>query len=138
MADTVSDLCPLTHDQSSCSRVLACVGDQGHWFHGRAFGRGHGKVTGRMNDGATCHGEWKQKGFLGFGQASVDCTDGTKVQVLYTYQDHWTGTATGRGQTNKGDLVEVRSGQNVLEYLDQKTGLKRRALPCESGLLYIS
>lgn len=91
-----------------------------------------------MNDGAVCKGKWTAQGFLGFGQASVDCDDGTKVQVLYTYQDHWTGTATGRGQTDKGAMVEIWSGQNVLEYLDRKTGAKRHALPCESGLLYIS
>lgn len=131
-------LCPLTSDQNSCSRVLACVGDQGRWFHGRAFGRGSGTVTGRMNDGTACEGSWTQRGFMGFGQATVSCEDGSEVGVLYTYQDEWTGTVTGRGQTADGEAVQVWSGQNVLEYFDNQTGVVPGTLPCDSGVLYIS
>ena len=32
--------CPMTADDANCVRVVACIGDEGVWFNGRAFGRG--------------------------------------------------------------------------------------------------
>ena len=34
--------CPMTADDSNCVRVVACIGDEGVWFNGRAFGQGYG------------------------------------------------------------------------------------------------
>ena len=38
--------CPMTADDSNCVRVVACIGDEGVWFNGRAFGRGEGTFSG--------------------------------------------------------------------------------------------
>lgn len=91
-----------------------------------------------MNDGTSCEGSWTERGFFGFGQGHVECEDGTKVDLLYTYQDRWTGTVTGRGMTNDGQQVQVWSGENILAYFDRQSGVKPGTLPCDSGVLYIS
>lgn len=130
-------LCPLTDGQASCSRVLACVGDQGRWFHGRAFGRGAGRVAGVMSDGVQCEGHWVSRNWAGLGQADVTCSDGAQISVIYTYQDAYSGTATGRGQSSTGEAVQIWSGENVLGYLDALTG-RMRVLPCAAGDLLIS
>lgn len=84
---TGATLCPLTDDNSNCTRVLACIGDQGRWFHGRSFGRGAGWLSGVTDDGATCTGTWVQQNAFGLGQADVTCSDGMTVTVYYYYQD---------------------------------------------------
>ncbi len=135
-ADDTS-LCPLTADQDNCVRILACIGDHGRWFHGRAFGRGSGDLIGEMSDGVTCTGDWTSRNPMGLGQADVACDDGTTGTVLYTYQDHWTGTTTGLGSLSNGSRIEAWSGLNVLDYLDSQTG-RARTLPCAAGDLLIS
>jgi hypothetical protein len=87
-------LCPLTDDGGNCVRILACIGDQGRWFHGRAFGRGEGALAGVISDGAQCTGDWTSSNALGAGQADVICDDGMTVRVIY-YQDAYTGSALG-------------------------------------------
>ncbi len=112
--------CETTDDQASCSRIVACIGVDGKWFNGRAFGRGAGGLDGQLSTGATCKGRWVERNALGLGQADVECDDGMTATVLYTYQDAYTGTAIGHGRSNQGDLVEVWSGQNVLAYLQNE------------------
>ncbi len=112
--------CETTNDQASCSRIVACIGDDGKWFNGRAFGRGAGVLEGQISNGATCKGRWVERNVLGLGQADVECDDGMTTTVLYTYQDAYTGTAIGNGRTNQGELVEVWSGQNVLAYFQNE------------------
>ncbi|MDO5633138.1 MAG: hypothetical protein Q4G22_15085 [Paracoccus sp. (in: a-proteobacteria)] len=131
-------LCPLRDDDASCTRVLACVGDQGRWFHGRSLGRGAGDVVGVMSDGVACTGRWTERGVMGFGQADVTCDDGTRVEVIFTYQDRYSGTATGRGLTEDGLAVQVWSGQNVLGYLHQTTGAPTGTLPCAGAPMLLS
>ncbi|MGP9803697.1 hypothetical protein [Paracoccus sp. NSM] len=130
LADDMPQLCPLRSDDSSCSRVVACLGDEGRWFHGRALGRGRGEVLGVTSDGAQCRGQWAERGLLGLGQASVTCQDGTEVGVLFTYQDRFSGTATGRGTTRDGTAVQVWAGQHVLSWLESETGRPLGLLPC--------
>lgn len=132
-----TELCPLTDDQDNCVRILACIGDHGRWFHGRALGRGEGTLFGEMSDGVTCTGTWTSRNPFGLGQADVTCDDGSEGTVIYTYQDHWTGTTTGQGGFTNGIGIEAWSGENVLDYLDSQTG-KVLALPCSSGDLLIS
>ena len=108
-------LCPLTDDQENCVRIIACLGDQGKWFQGRAFGRGMGALAGVFNDGTSCTGRWTNSNAAGVPQADFSCDDGMTVSVLYLHQDAYTGTAKGRGITNHGDLVEAWSGAHVLE-----------------------
>ena len=131
------DLCPMTGDSGNCVRILACVGDQGRWFQGRAFGRGQGAVAGVMSDGATCVGTWTSRNWMGAGQADVACDDGMEVTVLYTYQDEYTGTARGGGQANSGEWVQVWSGLNLLDYLHAQTG-QVLTLPCDFGNIPMS
>ncbi len=111
-----ADLCPMTDDQENCVRVIACIGEQGRWFHGRSFGRGEGTLAGVISDGVACSGTWTSQNAFGAGQADVFCDDGMNVSVLYFYQDSYTGTAKGRGMTNRGEIVEAWSGTHVLEY----------------------
>ena len=109
-------LCPMTDDQANCVRVLACIGDQGRWFHGRAFGRGEGMLAGVVNDGVLCQGTWTSRNAMGLGQADVVCDDGAAIRVIYFYQDEYSGTAIGRGESDRGDLVQSWSGEHVLDY----------------------
>lgn len=109
-------LCDLSDDQENCTRILACIGDQGRWFHGRSYGRGEGTLSGVVNDGVTCAGTWTSRNAFGLGQADVTCDDGMTVRVFYFYQDEYTGTATGRGLSNRQEKVEAWSGNNVLGY----------------------
>lgn len=131
-------LCPMTDDQSSCSRVLACIGDQGRWFHGRAFGRGEGTLAGVVNDGVTCQGTWTSRNAMGLGQADVVCDDGASIRVIYFYQDEYTGTAIGRGSSDKGDLVQSWSGEHVLEYFRNGEPTAEAVLKCGTHEIPIS
>ena len=130
--------CPLSDAQDNCVRILACVGQDGHYFHGRAFGRGTGTLAGVISNGATCTGNWKSRNALGFGQADVSCDDGMKVRVIYTYQEEYTGTAIGRGIANDGTFVKAWSGLHVFEYLQKETGLPNGVLLCGSQSIPIS
>lgn len=128
--------CPMTGDQSNCSRILACIGSD-RWFEGRGIGRGNGTLAGTMSDGTTCTGTWTARNWFGAGQADVICDDGMSVTVLYTYQDEWTGTAVGGGEANTGDWVQAWSGNNVLDYLEAETG-RIKSLPCSFGDIPVS
>ena len=125
--------CRLTDDSDNCNRVVACVGDQGRWFNGRAFGRGEGTFAGTINDGVTCDGTWMSRNWLGLGQADVTCSDGMSGRVYYTYQDPYTGTAIGKGRTTDGTVLQMWSGLNVLAYLRGDSGEPVANLPCPNG-----
>ncbi len=132
---TYAPACAATGDQAHCVRVLACIGMEGLWFNGRAFGQGAGSVAGLLSDGAGCAGRWKSRNALGLGQAVVTCDNGLEVTVLYYIQDDYTGTVLGSGRTNRGELVRAWSGTKVLEYLrdpDHPEGENRVFLPCGS------
>lgn len=122
--------CRLTDDRTSCTRVLACIGDQGRWFNGRAMGRGEGTLAGTISDGTICAGTWTERNIFGAGQADVACDDGMTVTVIYFYQEPYTGTAIGRGIASTGVGVKSWSGLHVLDYLKQETGLPHATLPC--------
>jgi hypothetical protein len=131
-------LCPMTDDQANCVRVLACIGDQGRWFHGRAFGRGEGTLAGVVNDGVVCQGTWTSRNAMGLGQADVVCEDGAKIGVLYFYQDEYTGTALGRGESDRGDLVQSWSGEHVLDYFRDGNPTADAVLKCGTHAIAIS
>jgi hypothetical protein len=78
-------LCPMTGDQENCVRILACLGEEGRWFHGRAFGRGEGTLAGVTDDGVACTGQWTSRNIVGLGQADVSCDDGATIRVIYYY-----------------------------------------------------
>lgn len=130
--------CSMTDDQANCNRVVACVGSDGLWFNGRAFGRGEGTFAGSLSDGTLCSGTWMSRNMLGIGQADVACEDGRRGRVFYTYQDSYTGTALGQGLMNTGESVKIWSGNNVLAYLRGDTGERIAILPCRGGDVLIS
>ena len=125
--------CPMTADDANCVRVVACIGDEGVWFNGRAFGRGEGTFSGTTSTGLMCEGTWMSRNAFGLGQADVMCEDGRKGRVFYTYQDEYTGTAVGQGAMHSGEKIKIWSGTNVLEYLRGDTGERIAYLPCDGG-----
>lgn len=124
------ELCPTRADRANCVRVLACIGEDGVWFHGRAFGRGEGTMIGQRSDGTACRGNWVSRNWLGTGQADVTCDDGWAVTVLYTYQEEQSGTAVGQGRSTDGRMVQAWSGLHVLDYLNRETGTPMGYLRC--------
>ena len=112
----------MTADDANCVRVVACIGDEGVWFNGRAFGRGEGTFSGTTSTGQMCEGTWMSCNAFGLGQADVMCGDGRQGRVFYTYQDEYTGTAVGQGAMHSGEKIKIWSGTNVLEYLRGDTG----------------
>ncbi len=130
--------CSMTDDAENCNRVVACVGSDGLWFNGRAFGRGEGTFAGKLSDGTLCDGTWMSRNLLGLGQADVTCEDGRSGRVFYTYQDSYTGTAIGNGLMNTGESIKIWSGNNVLAYLRGDTGERIAMLPCNGAAIPIS
>ncbi len=125
-------LCPMTDDAQNCVRVLACIGEDGRWFHGRSIGRGKGTLAGVVSDGVTCSGTWTSENAIGVGEANVTCDDEMSVTVFYYYQDTYTGTALGRGLTNGKDVVQSWSGEHVIEYFKNGSPTKEAVLKCGS------
>ena len=132
------DLCPVKEDNTNCSRILACFGDDGTWFHGRSIGRGTGVVGGVLSDGTICRGTWVSENSFGLGQADVECDDGVTVTVIFTVQDGLTGTVTGYGQTSDGRKVTALSGLHVLDYFSKETGLPNGVFRCGQTEIPIS
>jgi hypothetical protein len=130
-----ADLCPMTDKGGNCVRILACLGEEGRWFHGRAYGRGEGILTGAVNDGVACSGRWVTQNAGGQGQADVTCADGLQVTVLYDYQDVHTGTAVGQGIANTGDLVKAWSGNHVLTFFQDGTAGAEANLRCGENVI---
>lgn len=130
--------CPASDDDDNCTRVLACVGDTGRWFNGRAFGRGEGTFAGLVNDGTACSGTWVSRNAYGVGQGNVQCDDGMESTVLYFFQDEHSGTAIGRGRTTHGDMLTMWSGNHVLQYLRAENGTPHATLPCGTQDIPIS
>ncbi|MBZ4021321.1 hypothetical protein CKO11_02450 [Rhodobacter sp. TJ_12] len=126
----------MTETVENCARILACVGDSGLWFAGRAIGRGAGVLKGALSDGETCGGTWTERNWFGAGQADVTCSNGASGRVYFTYQDRWTGTATGNGTLSDGNRIEMWSGNRVPEFLENTTG--KPALPCGEAAIPIS
>lgn len=131
-------LCEMTDDQANCNRIIACIGTEGRWFHGRAFGRGEGTLSGVISDGVACKGDWVSRNRFGFGQADVSCSDGMTVTVIYYYQDEYTGTALGKGLSSTGEAVESWSGGHVLSYFRKDGPTDDASLRCGSHDILLS
>ena len=127
----------IPYSQNNCVRVLACIGDRGLTFDGRARGWDAGTITGAISDGTGCAGTWDQDGPMGTGIGKMSCEDGTDVSVIYYSQDSITGTVVGRGVDTKKRAIRVWSGENVLQFLTEK-GAFGPALPCVQGDIPIS
>lgn len=113
----------------TCARVLACVGQDGLWFDGAAFGWNKGEVFGALSNGVPCVGNWDSEGPFGTGHSEMTCSDGTEAHILYFRVDSATGTTLGHGLDNRGRTLRVWTGTSVLNFLtDSETG--RPMLPC--------
>lgn len=102
----------------NCVKNLACIGDEGLWFEGRAIGWNSGVLRGRMSNGIACEGTWTIEP-SGLGRTEVSCEDGTTAEVISQYQDYETGTTVGRGVTSSGEKIRSFSGANVIEFLTE-------------------
>ncbi|MEL6570799.1 MAG: hypothetical protein AAFQ64_04015 [Pseudomonadota bacterium] len=127
----------IPYDQDNCVRVLACIGDQGLQFDGKARGWDQGHIIGQRSDFTNCTGTWDSNGPLGTGVGQLTCEDGVTVDVIYYTQDNVTGTVIGRGKDSLGRNVQVWSGENVLQFLTPD-GAHGARLPCFGGDIPIS
>lgn len=120
------------HDAASCSRFLACIGEDGLWLDGRARGWNTGTLTGTASDGTTCAGSWWVVGERAAG-AEMECSDGSRGRVRYVAQDPITGTGIAAGAMEDGRTIRAWTGENVLEFLREEAGGPEALLPCRPG-----
>ena len=120
----------------NCVRILACVGNEGLWFDGQAWGWDTGTIIGYLSTGEACQGTWTSCAWFGGGESSISCTDGTKGRVYYLSQDGRTGTVIGNGVDNHGRHLKVWTGTHVLEFLSK--GGRGPELPCTETAIPIS
>ncbi len=123
--------CDLYSGAEACVPVLACVGDKGLWFDGRAYGSGPGRIEGVLSDGITCTGTWKARNIFGLGQSDLYCGDRRQARIFYTDRDGSTGTATGGGRSSRGEVIKAWAGDAIGTYLARKNG--QESLPCAGG-----
>lgn len=127
----------IPYSAQNCVPVLACVGDQGLFFEGRAFGWGEGRVSGFISDDTFCEGTWAANGPSEPGTSALNCTDGTDIDVLYYTQDNATGTVVGEGEDSRGREILAWTGENVKQFLTGPDAFGP-ALPCVQGDIPIS
>lgn len=113
-------------DPNSCVRVLACIGTQGEWFDGRAYGWDDGTVSGTTNLGIHCEGHWSTR--FSIGTSQLTCDDGRMIEMLYTNQDNATGTGIGHGRDSTGQPIQSWAGTHVLEFLTPEGAVEPRLL----------
>ncbi len=122
-------------EPDNCVPVVGCIGDEGRYFVGEAVGWDAGTLAAETDDGLICSGRWQARTAIGAGQANFQCGDQLNGLVLFTYQDHVTGTTTGRGATNEGQGLRVWSGHNIRQYVEQQSGSVDAQLMCGSSLI---
>jgi hypothetical protein len=120
----------------NCVRFFACVGEEGLWLDGQAWGWNTGKILAVRNDGVACAGQWTADGPLGFGLAEASCQDGTTIEAVYTTRDEETGTVIGTGRDSAGRNIRAWSGLYVLDFLRGGDGVPE--LPCGPTSIPIS
>lgn len=130
--------CEVTPDNTSCSRIFACIGADGRWFQGRAIGRGTGKFDGKTDDGVACHGTWTNNNGDGAGQADMVCNDGMTAVVYYTLQDSYTGTGIGEGTSNTRQTIQSWTGEHVIEFFQRKSPGATALMQCGAHDILIS
>lgn len=138
MKQKVQPDCHNTGEANNCAQVLACIGDDGLWFRGRAVGWNEGILGGHLSDGTACSGEWGRGGWFGRSlDATLSCTDGRTGSFRYTAQDSVTGTGIAHGRMSDGAGVQAWTGANVLDYLTPE-GERYALLPCGPTAIPIS
>ena len=125
------------YDTASCSRFLACVGEDGLWIDGQARGWDTGTLTGTASDGTTCTGSWWAVGERAPG-AEMTCSDGSRGWVRYIAQDPESGTGIAAGAMEDGRSIRAWTGENVLAFLREEAGGPEALLPCTPAGVLIS
>ncbi|MEM1066183.1 MAG: hypothetical protein AAGJ74_11840 [Pseudomonadota bacterium] len=142
MAQTLDPECTIgTADMGSpeaCSPVVGCLERSGTYFTGRAIGWDEGTFAARSSSGAICTGEWVTRNAMGLGEAIFTCDDGTSGIAFFTYQDSYTGTATGQGMTDDLQRIRIWSGHNIKQFLRNQTGEVDPQLMCGDEVIPIS
>ena len=116
--------------RDSCSPLLACFGNSGEYFAGRALGRDKGTLAGVTNFGAICTGSWVSRNFIGTGEANFECDNGHWGKVIFHYRDDESGTVKGFGLTNHGVSIRAWSGHYIQDFLDEQSGQVNNKLMC--------
>ncbi len=122
-------------EPDNCVPLVGCVGDDGRYFVGEAIGWDAGDLTAETDDGLACSGRWQARTAIGAGQANFQCGGELNGVVLFTYQDHTTGTTTGRGATSDGRGLRVWSGHNIRRYIEQQSGSVDAQLMCGTSVV---
>ena len=129
-----AQVCETTGRSDNCVRVLACIGDRGLWFDGRAIGWNHGTIAGMLSDGSVCTGSWAYDSAVS-SETYVTCDNDIDAAVFAVAQDPTTGTAIGEGMTSDGRRVTAWSGRYVLDFLRGDDGTPQ--LPCTDAQIPI-
>lgn len=99
----------------SCTPVFACIGEKGEYFQGQARGWGElGLLRGRTASGAHCSGFWKRDGEVGFGTAKINCSNGTRAEVMWNARHREAGYFVGSGSDSKDRKVLAWTGRDIL------------------------
>ena len=123
--------CDQTYEgRATCAPLIACMGETGIYFTGRAIGWNSGTFAGETNAGFACFGEWTFKGLLGLGEAVIECDNGLTGVIYFTAQDAETGTAIGIGRLSNDTKVQMWSGHNIRQFLKNESGEVEPRLMC--------
>ena len=73
------------------------------------------------------------------GRAEFSCEDGLAGKVTYRHLHKESGTASGRGRTSDGHVVQVWSGHRLLQFCKQLRSLwnQRWKLPNNWSILWL-
>lgn len=100
---------------NSCTPIFACIGENGEYFQGQARGWGElGLLRGRTASGAHCSGFWQRDGEVGFGTAKINCSNGTRTEVMWNARYREAGYFVGSGSDNKDRKVLAWTGHDIL------------------------
>ena len=122
--------CVTTLSGNWCVPLLSCIGEDGLWFKGQAYGWRSGPVTGTLSNGAACTGNWARLSDNRGGMLRVDCEGGHSATIVFQYDDPATGTVIAKGITKSGEPVVAWAGLYVPIYLRDVAGMPSNTLVC--------
>ncbi|WP_420585694.1 hypothetical protein [Ruegeria sp.] len=133
-----TDCVPDPSKGANCVPILACLGQDGVYFTGRAVGWNSGTFAGQSSAAFACFGEWLSQGSFGLGEAKITCDNALTGRAFFTYQHPETGTATGLGFLSNGEPFRVWTGFNVEQFLLNEYGDINTADMCKAASKPIS
>lgn len=121
-------------DEGFCVPFVGCSETTGAYYVGRSYGQRSGPVAAISNTGRVCQGRWWRNA-LGIGRARFTCDDGAEGEARYTYFDSRSGTATGKGWTNRNEKLRFWAGHHVLSYVLANEGETKDLTACVQDAL---